>query len=585
MERKTYLNRYRLYVDRVGLPIVIRRSADEATLRADDLESGAQVAVQVVPAPALGIAEREQLEAEARAAQQINHINIPRLRDFGVDEDQLVYVTDYLEGTTAEDWIKSKGPMPVGAVLRIASQMVSALVAASLHGVIHYAVYPGNIMLVAGETEDGGWPLIKVLNFLGVAPSLSHSSGHGHESLNPADFSSPEQLHEGPLNFRSEIYSLGASLWFLLKGVPLVGGATALQYAIGLPGSVRELLESMLAENPADRPSDPLALQRQIEACVAEIERQDLEASKWGLPIVLGPATENEIEPLPPRHSVRKSFALAAILLAIAMLAAVILAQRAHQPTAIVATDATSDAPAFKSDADTRPIDGMGKVTEPTTLASDLAASENKEAKASSPNGAFSGAHSSAQVKSQTLSKFGVELTSNAAPATASNLFSPDRGSPAIDTGPEQLPTLQETPVPAPAEGPAETDKPIVETAPPQPTPTEEENADAPKNIPAPSPQKISEKNSKPGHAAKATAKKPPAVPKSSNVRPLFRDLPRQYPPPMVGHIFPRPWPVLNVNPSVVGPPAPAERPPPRRIKQAPTKKKTSVSTPPGPPA
>ncbi len=585
MERKTYLNRYRLYVDRVGLPIVIRRSADEATLRADDLESGAQVAVQVVPAPALGIAEREQLEAEARAAQQINHINIPRLRDFGFDEDQLVYVTDYLEGTTAEDWIKSKGAMPVGAVLRIASQMVSALVAASLHGVIHYAVYPGNIMLVAGETGEGEWPLIKVLNFLGVAPSLSHSSGHGHESLNPIDFASPEQLHDGPLNFRSEIYSLGASLWYLLKAVPLVGGGAALQYAIGLPGPVRELLESMLAENPADRPSDPLALQRQIQTCVAQIERQDLEASKWGLPIVLGPATENESEPLPPRRSVRRSFALAAILLAIAMLTAIILAQRAHQPAAIASANATSEAPPFKLDVDTRPTDATEKGTESPTVGSNLAASENKDANASSLSNAFSGAHSSAQLKSQTLSKFGVELASNASAPAASNLFSPDRGIPAIETGAEQLPTLNEAPVPAPAEGPAENEKPIVETAPPQPTPAEEENADAPKNIPAPSLQKAPGKNSKPAHAAKATTKKSPAVAKSAPVQPLLHDLPRQYPPPMVGHIFARPWPIFDINQSMASPPPPAERPEPRRTNRPPAKKKSPVSRAPAPPA
>ncbi|HSP45074.1 MAG TPA: hypothetical protein VLO30_03705, partial [Chthoniobacterales bacterium] len=514
-----------------------------------------------------------------------NHINIPRLRDFGFDEDQLVYVTDYLEGTTAEDWIKSKGPMPVGAVLRIASQMVSALVSASLHGVIHYAVYPGNIMLVAGETEEGEWPLIKVLNFLGVAPSLSHSSGHGHESLNPADFASPEQLHDGPLNFRSEIYSLGASLWFLLKGVPLVGGGAALQYAIGLPGPIRELLEGMLAENPADRPSDPLALQRQIQACVGQIERQDVEASKWGLPIVLGPATENESEAVPPRRSVRKSFALAAILLAIAMLTAVILAQRGHQPGAIVAANATSEPPAFKLDADTRPADAAEKRTEPETLASNPAESENKDAQASSLDSAFSGAHTSAQLDSQTLSTFGVELASNTAVPTASNLFSPDRGIPAIDTGAEQLPTLNEAPVPAPAEGPAEIEKPLVETAPPQPTPIEEENAETPKNIPAPSPQKTPEKNSKPGHTAKAGTKKSPGVAKVSRVQPLMRDLPRQYPPPMVGHIFPRPWPILDMNQSAVSPPPPAERPERRRTNRAPTKKKSPVSRTPAPPA
>src|SRR5664279_775041 len=167
MEQKTYLSRYRLCVDRIGMPVFIRRSADEATLRADDIESGGRVAVQLESATALGAGEREELEAEARAAKQIDHINIPVLRDFGFDNDQLVYVTEDLEGTTAEDWIKAKGPMPASAVLRIASQVVSALGAASFHGITHYAVHPGNIMLVPGETTQGEWPLVKVLNLLG----------------------------------------------------------------------------------------------------------------------------------------------------------------------------------------------------------------------------------------------------------------------------------------------------------------------------------------------------------------------------------------------------------------------------------
>lgn len=269
MEQKTYLRRYRVCVDRVGIPVVIRRSADETTLKADDIESGAQVAVQVEPAADLGSAEREQLTAEARAAREIKHINIPELRDFGFDDDQVIYVTEYLDGVTAEEWIKTRGPMPVRAALRIASQVVSAVVAASLNGIIHYAINPANIMLVRGETTENDGPLIKVLNFLGLAPSFTATSNHWSASFNPAAFASPEQLGSGPVTFRSEMYSLGCTLWFLLKGVPLTGGAAAIEEANGLPAPLRQLLVTMLAKDPGDRPSDPLALHQQIQDCLA----------------------------------------------------------------------------------------------------------------------------------------------------------------------------------------------------------------------------------------------------------------------------------------------------------------------------
>ena len=151
---------------------MLRRSADEATLQADDLESDAQVAMQVVPVGELGPAEREQLEAEARAAQQINHINIPVLRDFGFDDGQLLYVTEHIAGTTAEDWIKTRGPLPADAVVRVASQVVSALASCKVPRHLSSRSSSGNIMVVPGETAEGEWPLIKVLNLVGLAPPL-----------------------------------------------------------------------------------------------------------------------------------------------------------------------------------------------------------------------------------------------------------------------------------------------------------------------------------------------------------------------------------------------------------------------------
>ncbi|MGZ4983265.1 MAG: hypothetical protein ACXV9Q_04140, partial [Chthoniobacterales bacterium] len=111
MEAKIYLKRYRLHLDQFGLPVVIRRSATEATFRGEDLRTGESVALQVVPVEALSTIVREEWEAEAKTARELKHINIPVLRDFGFEDGQMIYVTEYFDGTTAADWVKSRGPM------------------------------------------------------------------------------------------------------------------------------------------------------------------------------------------------------------------------------------------------------------------------------------------------------------------------------------------------------------------------------------------------------------------------------------------------------------------------------------------
>ena len=205
MEAKIYLERYRLYLDPIGLPVVIRRSASEATFKAEDTIERRDVALQVVSVTTLRSVVREQLEAEAKSAQRIQDINIPVLHDFGIVDGQIIYVTEYFDGITADEWIKTRGPMPVGVVLRIAQQVVHASSVSTFHGIVHHAINPSNIMLVPGQTPDAEWPLIKVLNFVGVAPDLSPSENP--QSSDAINFASPEQLQTGSVDFRSQMYT------------------------------------------------------------------------------------------------------------------------------------------------------------------------------------------------------------------------------------------------------------------------------------------------------------------------------------------------------------------------------------------
>jgi serine/threonine protein kinase len=315
MEAKTYLNRFRIITGQTGLPIRVVGGAGERTYKAEDITSGQAVALELVPAGGLHPELLRQLEAEATSAKRLNHINIPKLYDFGFENDHLVYASELFDGTTAEAWVTTHGPLAVGATLRIAQQVVGALGAATFHGILHHAINPKNIIIVPGQTTDGAWPLIKVLNFVGVAPEVTAADAG---ALSNAHFASPEQLENGNVDFRSELYSLGKTLSFLLTGSALGHGAQNVERARGIPASVKELIGEMVANDPADRPLDPLAFQQRIQDLIAQVDRRDQVATKFGVAPAQPAVVDRTARPLPTFF---KPLAWAALLLTIATIA------------------------------------------------------------------------------------------------------------------------------------------------------------------------------------------------------------------------------------------------------------------------
>jgi serine/threonine protein kinase len=343
MEHKIFLGKYRVAADEMALAaplasstgvMVAEQHAVATIYRGEEIDSGRDVAIEVIPAAGFKTSVREQLEAEALAAKKISHINIPALYDFGVEDDQIIYVTEYFEGTSAEEWVNAHGPMPTGAVLRIALQVISAMGASAFHKISHHAINPANVMLVPGQTPEGDWPLVKVLHFVGVAPTFSSSDMSVASFDKSTHYASPEQLREGKVDFRSEIYSLGATLWFLVTGAPPLiapNGPLAMQPTTnglavdklnGMPKKVRRLLAQMLAVDPAARPQDPLGFYRQIQDCLAQVDRRESMARRFGVPLASGAPA------LPfakPRRFSPKLLALAALFIALATAAAVML--------------------------------------------------------------------------------------------------------------------------------------------------------------------------------------------------------------------------------------------------------------------
>jgi serine/threonine protein kinase/tetratricopeptide (TPR) repeat protein len=237
-----------------------------------------RVALKVIDTPTVSThrdsqTARERFLREARAAAALRHPNVAAVYHFGAapDVSRCFYAMELVEGETLETRVRRHGPLNPKVVVEIATQIAQALTAAAAQGLIHRDLKPGNIMLKpgnAGVTELE----VKIIDF-GLAKAVVDVGGemditHG-EFVGTPNFASPEQFESRPVDVRSDIYSLGATLWFALTGkTPFAGrnieeirGAQKLAglpteqlKAAHVPPPLKSLLKSMLALEPAGRP-------------------------------------------------------------------------------------------------------------------------------------------------------------------------------------------------------------------------------------------------------------------------------------------------------------------------------------------
>ncbi len=323
MERTTFLEYYRICVNRDGAPRELGRAGSIVTYKAVDERTGDTVALKLIPVESVDPAMREQFEKEARGAERLNHINVAKVLDFGCEEEHFVYVSECVPGERLDSWVEEHGPMPPEAVLHIAAQVVSALSTVSFHRLRHRAVQPSNLVIVPGSTPEGDWPFVKLTN-LGLAGLKPEPAGGDERkqsfSIAP-EFASPEQIQQGTVDFRSEIYSLGATMYFLLTGAAPSAELRRQQLRI-LPKALRPLLSQMLHANPDQRPQDPVALAEMIHQCLVKTERRRALAQRFGIPFM---TTIPRRADRPRGRLLRRTLAFGAILLAAAAVAAILL--------------------------------------------------------------------------------------------------------------------------------------------------------------------------------------------------------------------------------------------------------------------
>jgi serine/threonine protein kinase/Tfp pilus assembly protein PilF len=274
------------------------RGAMAVTYRAIDTSLQRKVALKIIK---IGIARRsaearERFMREARAAAALRHENIATVFQFGIQEEtgQCFYAMELVEGETLEERVYRTGPLAVRTTIDIAQQVTAALAAAEKHGLVHRDLKPANLMLVSTDGESVGVagnnakPVVKIIDF-GLAKTLNTpvdpmSLTRGGFVGTPA-FASPEQFEHSVLDVRSDIYSLGVTLWFALTGKTLFGGHSVEEIrraqqsdvlpieqlkAARVPSRLRSLLESMLALEPAARPGTH-DLAARLQGCFAQV--------------------------------------------------------------------------------------------------------------------------------------------------------------------------------------------------------------------------------------------------------------------------------------------------------------------------
>src|SRR5467141_4026688 len=192
---------------------------------------------------------------------------------------------ELVEGETLEARVRRDGPMPLGLALEVIEQATRALAVAEVCGVVHRDIKPSNLMLESDASET---LMVKVIDYgvakvMGPQAEISADQTQAGFIGTPA-FASPEQFAGAgqlPIDTRSDIYSLGVTLWYLLTGrTPFVGRTmeeirarqtSELPFeqlrSLHLPGQVVTLLKSMLAPDQKDRPQAARELLSAVHSC------------------------------------------------------------------------------------------------------------------------------------------------------------------------------------------------------------------------------------------------------------------------------------------------------------------------------
>ena len=254
----------------------IGRGGMAVVYKAEDPRLGRFVALKFLsPNLTSGYQGKQRMISEARAASRLDHPNICTIYDIGETPDGRLYLAmAYYEGRTLADRLLG-GPLPAEEALAITAQIARAIGHAHEAGVIHRDIKPSNVLLTSrGE--------VKVLDF-GLAKQGALSITEPGIRLGTVYYASPEQARGKEVDARTDLWSLGATLYEMLTGRPPFPGEdpVAVLYKIvhedppplgpGVPARVARIVRKLLAKNPGARYASAGDLLRDLGVSVSSV--------------------------------------------------------------------------------------------------------------------------------------------------------------------------------------------------------------------------------------------------------------------------------------------------------------------------
>lgn len=269
------LGRYRILSE-------LGRGAMGVVYRAEDATLGRPVAIKTVLLSS-DADERTEYEArfreEAKAAGGLNHPNIITIHDVGREGDMAYMAMEFLDGVELRELMKGGG-VPLSLALDLAAQVADGLGYAHEQGIVHRDIKPGNIMVVRGKHA-------KIMDF-GIAKTrLSDIKTQAGAMLGTPKYMSPEQVDGQRADHRSDIFSLGVTIYELVTGVAPFEGADLgqLMYQVSkvtprtptslkptLPAVIDLILAKALDKDPDERYQEARELAADLRACKADAD-------------------------------------------------------------------------------------------------------------------------------------------------------------------------------------------------------------------------------------------------------------------------------------------------------------------------
>jgi serine/threonine protein kinase len=253
-----------------GTPLRLGRGAMGLTYKAIDVNLRRPVALKLINARFLGDeSARRRFVREARAAASVRHSNVASVFHLGKSGDSYFYAMEFVDGEPLDELIRRSGRLEVKLALEIMTQVASGLSAVHKQNLVHRDIKPSNIMV----SLEGDGATAKIID-LGLAKAVAESQSETAVSVpgsfaGTPEFASPEQFVGVGVDIRSDLYSLGATLWNMLAGQsPFRGTSAELMHQqlhaplpmgqLGhVPQPVVALIEVLLEKDPGRRFRNP----------------------------------------------------------------------------------------------------------------------------------------------------------------------------------------------------------------------------------------------------------------------------------------------------------------------------------------